>query len=103
MKELEKITFEPEDRDALICLCGNTPTGAGFYHCNLNGDRVEPTEKDWTTGLYVCDDCGRIIDHKTLNVVGKNLKIASEYERCAALSRNQAQADFEKWLGGSDF
>lgn len=99
MQELETITFEAEDEEAWICLCENTPTGAGFYPCDFNGNIVEPTARDWTSDLYVCDDCGRMIDYKTLKVVGQNLKIASEYRKRAAGLREQAQAVFEKWIG----
>jgi hypothetical protein len=77
MQALGTITLENGDHDAWVCICGNTPASAGFYPCDLNGNLVEPTEKDWTTNLYVCDDCGRIIDQDTLSVVGRNLKLAS--------------------------
>lgn len=100
MEELETITFEAEDQDAWICLCGNTPTGAGFYPCDFSGDIVEPTERNWTSDLYVCDDCGRMINYKTLEVVGRNLDIASQYVKRIAVQRNQAQRDFEQWLAG---
>jgi Zn-finger protein len=101
MEGIETITFEADDQDAWICFCGNTPRSAGFYPCDLNGNIVEPTEKDWKTDLYVCDDCGRIIDYKTLKVVGRNLEIASRHEKRIANLKNQAQADFEKWIGTS--
>jgi hypothetical protein len=53
------------------CLCGNTPIQEGFYPCNALGEEVEPTPEEWTTGWYVCDSCGRIIDRTTLEVVGE--------------------------------
>jgi hypothetical protein len=101
MQDLETITFEAGDREAWICLCRNTPTSEGFYPCDLNGNIVEPTEKDWTTDLYVCDACGRIIDFKTLEVVGHNLAIAMQYNCRHAAERNQAQRDFEQWIRAS--
>jgi hypothetical protein len=56
--------------DMWICLCLNTPINQGFYPCDSEGNYVEPTPEDWTTDWYVCDRCGRIIDQKTLRVVG---------------------------------
>ena len=34
------------------------------------GAPVEPTPEEWTTNCYVCDQCGRIIDQGTYEVVG---------------------------------
>jgi len=84
MQKLETIMLEGGDRDAWVCICGNTPASAGFYPCDLNGNPVEPTEKDWTMHLYVCDDCGRIIDQDTLIIIGRNPKLTSIYERHVA-------------------
>jgi hypothetical protein len=67
----EHITHEASDRDAWICICGNYPSGDGFYTCDKNGNEVEPTAKEWTSGLYVCGQCGRMIDPDTLAVVGR--------------------------------
>ena len=101
MVNLEKITLEAGDQDAWICICGNMPGEVGFYPCDLKGNKVEPTEKEWTTDLYVCDQCGRIIDYYTLAVVGRNAEIAAQYEKEIASKANQAQRDFEKWMGDS--
>jgi hypothetical protein len=67
-----KINFQkdPYDEDAWICFCGNTPFQEGFYPCNSEGEIVEPISQDWTTGWYVCDRCGRIIDQATREIVG---------------------------------
>ena len=56
--------------DSWLCTCGNEPTMEGFFPCDETGRPVEPTYKEWTTGWYVCDSCGRIIDQETLHVVG---------------------------------
>jgi hypothetical protein len=72
MADKEKISHEAGDRDGWICICKNTPAGGGFYTCDENGNEVEPTNAAWKTGLYVCADCGRIIDFQTLEVVGSN-------------------------------
>lgn len=44
------------------CLCGNHPAAEGFYPVDESGTRqVEPTVDDWTSRLYACAKCGRII------------------------------------------
>jgi hypothetical protein len=68
----EFITHEAGSYDAWICICGNTPDSDGFYTCDEAGDEIEPTaDSDWN-GLYVCANCGRIIDQETLEIVGQN-------------------------------
>lgn len=69
MKSIERITHEPHDRDAWICICGNMPHDDGFYPCDEHGDEVDPDNR-WH-GLHVCDRCGRIIDQETLEVIAK--------------------------------
>jgi len=64
------ITHEVGDDEAWICICRNTPSGGGFYPCDEKGNEVEPVE-GWN-GLYVCADCGRIIEQRSLEVVAQN-------------------------------
>jgi hypothetical protein len=72
VKSKEHISHESNCDEAWICICGNTPTGGGFYPCDKNGDEMEPSiGSDWDN-LYVCADCGRIINQATLEVVGRN-------------------------------
>ncbi|HYT36280.1 MAG TPA: hypothetical protein VEL49_03800 [Ktedonobacteraceae bacterium] len=52
-----------------VCICGNVPSDEGFYPCDEQGNMVEPTPEEWTTKLYRCDRCGRIIDQDTRKVV----------------------------------
>jgi hypothetical protein len=53
------------------CRCGNTPIQQGFFPCDKWGRLVEPTPEEWT-GIYSrCDQCGRIIDQRSLRVVGR--------------------------------
>jgi hypothetical protein len=68
----EHITHEAGNNDAWVCMCGNQPADDGFYTCDKSGNEVEPTTKDWNTNWYVCAACGRMIDYKTLEVVGRN-------------------------------
>jgi len=56
--------------DAWECLCGNTCMHEGFYPCDTLGNTVEPTERDWPVPLWVCDNCGAIIDQRTGEKVG---------------------------------
>lgn len=67
----ESISHEPNNPEAWICLCKNTPMADGFFACDKDGNEVEPTPAAWTTGCYVCARCGRIIDQATLAVVGQ--------------------------------
>ena len=65
----EKIT---RDDDWLHCLCGNTPDQSGFSACSPDGTEVEPVGPPvWDGLLYVCLDCGRIINQETLEVRGR--------------------------------
>lgn len=97
MKEREIISLEEGHPDAWICICDNMPSEDGFYPCNSQGEKVEPTEKEWTTDLYVCDRCGRMINCVTLVVEGRNHEIVARYERTISAQNMIAQRDFEKW------
>src|SRR5882724_425750 len=78
LMEKETISREANDKDAWICVCGNTPCSDGFYPCNEKGVEVEPDAR-WTTNCYVCAKCGRIINFETLEVAGRNREIADGY------------------------
>lgn len=67
----EYISHEPQDRDAWLCVCGNTPATGGFYACDDDGDLIEPGG-DWEY-LYRCESCGRVIDDRDHQVIGINL------------------------------
>jgi hypothetical protein len=67
-----RISHEEGDEDAWVCVCGNTPSGDGFYPCDKKGNEMEPLiGSDWEN-LYVCAGCGRMINLETLEVVGQN-------------------------------
>jgi hypothetical protein len=53
----------------LLCVCGNKPSGTGFFPVNARNEEVEPTLEDWPRSLYACFQCGRIIDQASLEVV----------------------------------
>jgi hypothetical protein len=57
--------------DWWMCLCGNEADQEGFFPCDRMGHQVEPTAQEWPEPLYVCDRCGRIIEHGTRRVVGR--------------------------------
>jgi len=41
-----------------------------LFSCDPQGNEIEPmTENDWD-GLYVCAECGRVINQETLEVTG---------------------------------
>ena len=65
----EHITHAPGETDAWICMCRNTPVADGFFPCDDEGKETEPVT-GWKD-LYVCAKCGRIIDQKSLEVVGR--------------------------------
>jgi hypothetical protein len=65
----EQITHELGNKEAWICICGNTPVADGFYPCDGDGTQVEPTT-GWKE-LYVCERCGRIISQATYAVIGR--------------------------------
>lgn len=67
----EYITHEEQDRDAWVCVCGNTPDHGGFYSCDEDGDLIEPGN-DWEY-LYRCETCGRVVDDRDHKVIGMNL------------------------------
>ena len=50
--------------DETVCICGNDVGRGdpGFQSCDETGNPVEPTDKDWTSGLTVCGECGRFFD-----------------------------------------
>lgn len=68
----EKIIHEAGNDEAWICICKNTPSSGGFYPCSKEGNEMEPTIGSNWSGLYVCANCGRIINQKTLEVIGIN-------------------------------
>jgi hypothetical protein len=68
----EVITHEPQDKESWICICGNRPDSDGFYPCDKSGNEMEPVKGSSWDGLYVCNQCGRIINMDTLEVVGQN-------------------------------
>jgi len=65
----EKVTFTDPDYDGILCICGNTPNGNGFYPCDERGREIEPLAGVWKD-LYACDRCGRMINSELMEVVG---------------------------------
>jgi len=68
MNESEFIGHFENDPDLWRCLCGNTTGKQGFRPCDNAGNEVEPVA-GWNC-LFVCDQCGRIIDGNNRKVVG---------------------------------
>ena len=70
-KQAEYIATEQSDRDAWHCICGNTPSGDGFFPCDEKGNEMEPNIGSNWNGLYVCARCGRVIEQDTLKVIAE--------------------------------
>lgn len=81
MAENQKITHEAGNDEAWVCICGNTPDADGFYTCDESGNEVEPTREKWTSGLYVCASCKRMIDPTTLEIVSQPAMVPEDEER----------------------
>lgn len=72
MKPKEFIKHEPDNEEAWVCLCGNVPSGDGFFPCDDKGNEIEPTVGSNWKDQYVCASCGRIINQHTLEILGQN-------------------------------
>ena len=72
------MTIQGFEKDEWVCECSNTPADDGFYPCDRTGKEVEPTVSDWKTGLYVCAQCGRLIDSHTGEYKGVGTYISLE-------------------------
>ena len=66
-------TVYVDEEDVLHCSCGNDGGGfgTGFDTCSRDREIVEPTEELWPEPLYMCRDCGTIVDLETQTVVGQ--------------------------------
>ena len=64
------------EADWWVCICGNDPIQEGFYPCDATGKEVEPTPEAWTSGLYMCDRCGVLINCETHDIVGQRAQTA---------------------------
>lgn len=65
----ETISHDEHDPDWLICICGNNPERDGFDPCDTEGKYMEP-DINWK-GHYICTACGRIIEQRSLKVIGR--------------------------------
>lgn len=72
MEQTEYIRVSEDDADSWVCLCGNTPHGKGFFPCDGEGVEIDPGLV-WD-GLFVCDQCGRIIEANNLKVAGRRTR-----------------------------
>lgn len=65
------VEFLTRDKNQdLLCICENVPWELGFVPCDELGEEVDPTPEKWKSDLYVCDQCGRIFNIETLQVIG---------------------------------
>jgi hypothetical protein len=70
LRSPEKVAAD--DYRSLMCVCGNIPESAGFTACDGQGNQIEPGRYNGWASLYICDNCGRIINENTLEVIGFN-------------------------------
>lgn len=68
MKEIFTVNEDGE----ILCPCRNEPSWAGFTPCHRDGtgDDTLLVAGDDRPVFYRCDQCGRIAEEKTLEVVG---------------------------------
>ena len=74
---MEQKQFIDGNPDWFECKCGNTPASSGFYPCHQNGVIREPD--GYWNGLYVCYDCGNIIQQDNLEIVGQATYMAGMF------------------------
>jgi len=67
---MERISHEDHDQDEWVCLCGNTACQSGFATCDRQGREMEPLIGSAWEDLYICLNCGRIIEQANRWVVG---------------------------------
>ncbi len=59
--------------DWLVCDCGNTPNGDGFYCCTSYGKIVSPVIVDgnWDSVHVLCIRCNTVYNQDTMEETGK--------------------------------
>lgn len=72
-------TIEAMSEDDLVCNCGNTADGDGFYPCDGKGNEVVPVPN--YGDLAVCARCGLIFSYQTYDPIAHTYTIvgAGEY------------------------
>jgi len=72
-KATKKEFITTDNYGAFICICGNEGGTQGFDTCDEKGHFMEPLIGTCWKGLYRCNECSRIIDGDTLQVIGSNV------------------------------
>lgn len=62
------------------CLCGNNPNAQGAYPCDLQGKEMEMPPNDDEPQKWCCDNCGRIFDGQTGQVVARSQWAKQNYK-----------------------
>jgi hypothetical protein len=68
-------TITAVEIDRWVCHCGNTPNAGGFDPVDRNGNSVDPTPQQWPEPLYVCNDCGLVMDADTVDTVAHTVAV----------------------------
>ena len=66
------LNLQDSTHDWLVCSCGNTPLGSGFYCCTSYGKIVSPsiTDGKWDTAHVLCMGCNAIYNQDTMEQNG---------------------------------
>ena len=55
----------------LVCVCRNTAERDGFVTCSPSGAVCPPLPRKWDGIHLCCSRCGRIVNQKTLAIIGQ--------------------------------
>lgn len=68
-------TITAHEIDRWSCHCGNAPHSGGFDPVDQNGNAVEPTPEQWPEPLYICNECGLVVDAGTFDATAHTVAV----------------------------
>ncbi|MFI5593679.1 hypothetical protein ACIA5G_52255 [Amycolatopsis sp. NPDC051758] len=68
-------TIIAEEIDRWRCRCGNIPSSGGFDPVDRTGNSVDPTPEQWPEPLYVCNNCGLVMDADTVDTTAHTVAV----------------------------
>ncbi|OXM59564.1 hypothetical protein CF165_47025 [Amycolatopsis vastitatis] len=74
-------TITAEEIDRWLCECGNTPHGDGFDFVDRHGNSVDPTPEQWPEPLYMCNNCGLVMDAATVDITAHTVAVIGRIAR----------------------
>jgi hypothetical protein len=57
------------------CACGNHPIYAGFALTDETGRNFDDSPDQWPGRLYLCNECGLVIDWKTVDLDARTVGV----------------------------